>query len=322
MAQDLTSAVTATQSTQLHSLIMKTKLILPALLMLGLAATNLFAVPKDGDLVKNSSGTVFLIKDGQRCGIPNPKTFKALGFKWTNVVDVADTDLAAIPEGPALTNPDPKVAKREARRAAAKAAASIQPYPTPQDGDALQSIGGVVFLIRDGKRCLLPNGKIFEALGLAWEKVIRVSDHDLEAIPKGEDLLLPYKKPMEKDLLRGSSEAVFVIRNGKRCGIASGEQFKELGFKWDNVVKISDADLEAIPEGDLATETAAKPLTPYKTAKENDLIQSRSEAVFVIRGGKRCGIASGEQFKELGFKWENVIHISDEDLEAIPEGSL
>lgn len=210
-------------------------------------ATAFCATPKDGDLVRNSSGTVFLIKDGQRCGIPNTKTFKANGYKWTNVIDVADADIEALPEGQPLKDAN----KRAARKAAAKAGASLKPYSTPNDGDLVQGTGGAVFLIRSGKRSLIPDGKIFSDLGLAWEKVIHVSDEDLEAIPQGADAVAPYKKAKEGDLIQGSGEAVFVIREGKRCGIASGEQFKEMGFKWENVIKISDEDLEAIPEGSL-----------------------------------------------------------------------
>jgi len=73
--------------------------------------------------------------------------------------------------------------------------------------------------------------------------------------------------------------------------------------------------LNAIPEG-------SGVVAPYKTAKNGDAVKGSGDGIFLIKDGKRCGIESPEKFKELGLKWENVINISDEDLEALPEGEL
>jgi len=118
---------------------MTTKSLLTAILALGIAATNLFAATKDGDLVQNSKGGVFLIKDGKRCGVPSAKVFVALGYKWESVTKIPDAELEAIPKGVDL----------------------IAPYKTAKDGDLIKGSKGAVFLVRDGKRCLVPNVVVF-----------------------------------------------------------------------------------------------------------------------------------------------------------------
>jgi len=44
--------------------------------------------------------------------------------------------------------------------------------------------------------------------------------------------------------------------------------------------------------------------------------------IFVILDGLRCRIPNMEIFKENGFAEADIINISDEDLEAIPEGPM
>lgn len=61
--------------------------------------------------------------------------------------------------------------------------------------------------------------------------------------------LLLSAAPKEGDLVQGGGAGIYLIRDGQRCGFPSGEVFLELGYKWDKVIKISDAELNAIPEG-------------------------------------------------------------------------
>lgn len=82
---------------------MNTKFLLAVFLTLGLAAANLFAAPKEGDLILAPSGAVSIIRDGKRCLIPGVGVFDASGFKWEDVIKVSDEEVNAIPEGPVFT---------------------------------------------------------------------------------------------------------------------------------------------------------------------------------------------------------------------------
>ena len=123
----------------------------------------------------------------------------------------------------------------------------------PAEGSLVQGSGDAVFVIKDGKRCGIPSAEVFNASGFKWDKVIKISDVDLKAIPEGpaiEAPIKPYPKAKDGDLIKGSGDGIFLIKDGKRCGFTSAEAFNGKGYKWDKVVKISDTDLEAIPEGD------------------------------------------------------------------------
>jgi len=54
----------------------------------------------DGSLLKGSGPAIFVVKSGQRCWIPNPRTFEIDGYSWAAVLTIPDAQLNAIPIGP------------------------------------------------------------------------------------------------------------------------------------------------------------------------------------------------------------------------------
>ena len=125
----------------------------------------------------------------------------------------------------------------------------------------------------------------------------------------------PSVVPKEGDLVQ-AEDTVFVIHEGRRCGIPTFEVFKANGFKAENVIRISAEEINAIPEGPIFT----GPRQPYKNPKEGDLVQGSKGPVFVICDGQRRAISTMETFKANGFKVENVVMISDTDMQDIPVG--
>ncbi|MFY9531888.1 MAG: hypothetical protein WBC04_17820 [Candidatus Acidiferrales bacterium] len=53
----------------------------------------------DGTLLKGSGPAIYVMQNGQRHWIPDPATFNAMGYNWSAVQNVADSDLIAIPLG-------------------------------------------------------------------------------------------------------------------------------------------------------------------------------------------------------------------------------
>jgi len=128
----------------------------------------------------------------------------------------------------------------------------------------------------------------------------------------------PYKTPKEGDLIQAGG-AISVIQGGERCGIPNMEVFRASGFKAENVIRISDDDERAIPEGPVLT----APVQPYKTPREGDLIQAQAGGpVFVIRNDVRHAIPNMEVFRANGFQAEKIIKVSDEDMGAILAGDV
>lgn len=84
---------------------MKTKSALTVFLALVVAATNLFAALKEGDLVQGSVPGVFIIRDGKRYVFTSPEQFNAMGFQWETIIKMSDADLNDIPQGPDVAAP-------------------------------------------------------------------------------------------------------------------------------------------------------------------------------------------------------------------------
>ena len=61
---------------------------------------------------------------------------------------------------------------------------------------------------------------------------------------------MPYKTPKNGDIVRGSVPCAYVIQDGKRCAVPTPEVLKAKGYKIEETFTISDADLEAIPQGE------------------------------------------------------------------------
>lgn len=55
---------------------------------------------RDGVLVKGSRPEVFVIQGGRKCWIPDPATFKAMGYDWNKIIVIPDSELERIPRGP------------------------------------------------------------------------------------------------------------------------------------------------------------------------------------------------------------------------------
>ncbi|TSA32034.1 MAG: hypothetical protein D4R65_10190 [Verrucomicrobiaceae bacterium] len=128
--------------------------------------------------------------------------------------------------------------------------AAPSPSAAPEEGDLIGA-RNTVFVIRDGQLRHIPNMKVFNANGFKVENVIRIPDEGLDALPEGPDLtavLEPYVTPREGDLIDATG-TVFLIQNGLRCKIPDMEIFNAKGFKWKNVIRIPEEDLNAILEG-------------------------------------------------------------------------
>ena len=199
--------------------------LLVATIALAASTVALSAAPGNGDLVrtKNKTSDLYYIRDGKRCLVPGPDVLLASGLKEENAIIISDAELIALPEGPRL---------REA----------IPSYK-PKDGDLVSTPTSGVYLIQDGKKCSIPSSDVFGARGFQWENVMVVALADLQGIPEGT------LKPREGDLVRvAGSGGVYLIKGGRRIGIRSGDEFTNLGYKWENVITVSEEDLQTFPE--------------------------------------------------------------------------
>ncbi len=202
---------------------MKPRHLLITAASLAISTAALCASPANGDLVRTESSDLYYIREGKRCLVPSSDVLVASGLKEENAILISDEELTAIPEGQRFREP-------------------IDSYEA-NEGDLVSTPIGAVYLIQDGKRCLIPTSEVFTNRGFLWDEVIVIFAADLKAIPEGT------LKPAEGDLVRSDEGRVYLIEDGHRFVIPNANEFIARGYKWDNVITVSEEDLEAIPEG-------------------------------------------------------------------------
>jgi hypothetical protein len=189
----------------------------------------------EGTIVKaTGSDRLYKIRSGQRREIIDPGILTVLGFKLEDVVSVPPQQLASIPELAPIKDLNDISELSLARYV---------------DGTLVKGSGAAVYLISDNKRRLVPNAHTFEALGYKWEDVQQISDRELAQIPASLPLATKVEaKFKDGTLIKASTPAVYVIISGRRRLIPNAQTFEALGYDWQNVRVIEDAQLNAIPE--------------------------------------------------------------------------
>lgn len=101
---------------------------------------------------------------------------------------------------------------------------------------------------------------------------------------------------------------IYYIQNGKKKPFWSGNVFKSNNFQEELVVTVSKNEIDAY--------------TTIDPVKYNDgtVVQAPDGGVFVIESGLKRAITSREAFDNLGYKPENIIPVSFEELDLYERG--
>ncbi len=114
-------------------------------------------------------------------------------------------------------------------------------------------------------------------------------------------------------LLKGMSEKVYILFNDKKTWITSAAIFKGCGFRWEDIITVSDDIINSIGDGPEMTDRCL--IFP-----DNTLIKGSDYKVYLIVEAARRWITTGEIFEGLGHNWNNITVVSDNILADIPEG--
>ena len=225
-------------------------------ILLFLFAVNATAQFEEGALVKGSKEAVYLISKGKACWIPNESVFNLLGLNWNKVKKVSDKDLAKIPKGWIIVKGrneplyiiDNGTACKVTNTATLKALGfdsnsilNVQDEKLtklPQRPLLVKGSDASVYLIHNSKACWIPSESILKGLGYEIKMVIQIQDKEMIQIPKSQLLL------------SGSSDKIYRIEDNKRRWITNAVLFNRLGYDWNSVLTVSDAQLKNIPEGE------------------------------------------------------------------------
>lgn len=109
----------------------------------------------------NDQGTYFLISNGKKQGITNPGMLASYGFEFKDA-RTATVDEISLPQGALLL---------------------------PADGSLVKSNEDpTVYLISGGQRRAFVSAGVFSGLGHKFNSVLLVTNPELQALPKGDDL--------------------------------------------------------------------------------------------------------------------------------------
>lgn len=174
-------------------------------------------------LLRSPRGTVYLLADDKKRGITSQEVFRKIGFNPEEVMDVAQEDLDLIPEGIPLTLRDA--------------------YPT---GILMQETDtGGVWFVRDNVRHAIWSRELMDTNYPALSPV-PTNPVNIALYPVGNPVIFN-----DGELVKAHDHPeVFVISNGMKRPILSGEDFEALGYHWDNIISTTAKALSLHPLGD------------------------------------------------------------------------
>lgn len=111
----------------------------------------------------------------------------------------------------------------------------------PIDGSLIRlKDSSTVYYVQNGQKRGIPRKEVFEARNFSWDNVeVLDTEEELDFVPDGK--LLGFPKGY---VVRGSNPTVFLIEDNEVARpFATPEAFLGMGFKWENVYNVTDAEI-------------------------------------------------------------------------------
>jgi hypothetical protein len=152
-----------------------------------------------------------------------------------------------------------------------------------------------VYYIDEFQKRAIESPALFESRNFDWRALIIASQADVDFIPDGPVLTF-----RDGSLLSNRGGA-YIISDGLRRPIVSPAAFLRLGFKWENVRPVSDAELNLHPLGEAVTTSSNYP--------DGVVIKTGSGKMYLVDDDKRRYVPSPLIF-ESQFKWNETVDLS------------
>lgn len=115
----------------------------------------------------------------------------------------------------------------------------------------LRNTAGQVYALSGGKAVAVPDLATFASQGYTWDMVAQVPDSIIASLPAGTLLpqALAASSLHDGDLIKGSTDSIYVVQGGQKQAIPDLATFTKLGFTWGQVKVVFDSVLDALPTG-------------------------------------------------------------------------
>lgn len=173
----------------------------------------------------------------------------------------------------------------------------------------LKSPVGKIYLIVNNEKKEIESEEVFKTIGFNPEEVIDVTDEELVHYDEGRKITLNSVYPQGALLQDKNTGGVFYVEDGIKYPIVAKEILTN-NFKNYKLTVVSPEELNKYI-------TAANGVK----LKDGTLIKIRTDAkVYVISNGLRRWIANESTFNQLGYKWADIIDVSEKVAILHPEG--
>lgn len=161
-----------------------------------------------------------------------------------------------------------------------------------------------VYYIENGTRRSIESPNMLRSQ-FRWEDLVVSTPVEVDALPMGPDMTY------RDGSLLSNRGVVYVISDGTRRPIESPSTFLQKGYKWSNVIAVSDAELAPHTQGAMLTAGDKHP--------NGSLLLRPGGEVYTIKNGQRRYIPSPLIF-EARYRWESLIPVSEDYLNTYPRG--
>jgi len=161
-----------------------------------------------------------------------------------------------------------------------------------------------VYYIENGKRRPIESPNMLRSQ-FRWEDLVVSTPVEVDAIPMGAEMTY------RDGSLLSNRGVVYVISDGSLRPIESPTTFSQKGYKWSNVIAVSDAEL--------APHTQGAVLTTGDKHPNGSLLLRPGGEVYIIKNGQRRYIPSPLIF-EARYRWDSLIQVSEDYLNTYPRG--
>jgi hypothetical protein len=175
----------------------------------------------------------------------------------------------------------------------------------------LKSPGGDIYLIVGNEKKKIADEQVFKTIGFNPEEVENVTDEELAYYEDGRVITIDSIYPQGALLQDKSTGGVFYVEDGIKYPIIAKEILTN-NFKSYKLTAVSPDELAKYV-------TAANGMK----LKDGTLIKGKIDSkVYVISNGLRRWIANEATFNQLGYKWKEIISVSDGVISLHGEGEI
>ncbi|MCK4524869.1 MAG: hypothetical protein KAU07_00325 [Candidatus Andersenbacteria bacterium] len=169
-----------------------------------------------------------------------------------------------------------------------------------------------VYLIENGNKRWITSAAVFISNGYKWEDIVIVTELELELYPSGENIKASFNLKPDGSLIKGLSSEVYLIENNNKRWITSATVFISNGYKWEDIIIVTDHELNLYLNG--------KNITSSDFNFDKKLLKGSGPEVYLIENGNKRWITSAAVFISNGYKWEDIMIVTDYELSLYLEG--